>query len=134
MSLSRAYTWFASGVLLLQGVSTLAALQLPAFDRAVPILLRETQMVASHSILHIASGVIGFVVLRFAGASGTRIFALGFGVFYLGLATIGAAAGWPALLDLKPFDHPFHAVLGALGVAAATAEYAIGRTPQRSEK
>jgi hypothetical protein len=117
--LTRLYTWIASVGLLAQGASTLAALWVPAFDRAVPALLLETQMVANHSLLHIATGLLGFATLAFGGSTGPRRFAIGFGLFYVALALAGERSGQPLCLGLKPFDHPFHAVLGGFGLLAA---------------
>jgi hypothetical protein len=121
LSPTRAYTWVASVGLFLQGGSTLAANLIPAFDRAFPILLHETQMIPSHSLLHTASGLIGFVAL-YAGGNGPRRFALWFGLFYVALAIVGAASGWPMGIGLKPFDHYFHAVLGGFGLVAVVVE------------
>ena len=95
---TRAYTWIASSGLFLQGIITLIALLVPAVDRAVPFLLAETHMVPAHSVLHIVSGLIGFALLRFGGSRGSRIFALGFGLFYVGLGVSGALTGEPVLL------------------------------------
>lgn len=118
INLSRAYTWVASIGLFLQGASTLVALLVPAVDRAIPALLQETRMIPSHSMLHIASGLIGFATLRFGGTLGPRRFALGFGLFYVALAIAGAFSGHPMGIGLQPFDHSFHAVLGGAGLLA----------------
>jgi hypothetical protein len=134
ISPTRAYTWVASLGLFLQGTVTLAALLVPAVDGAMPVILGETQMVASHSLLHIVSALIGFAVLRVGGPPGTRRFALGFGLFYVGLGIAGAFTGQPLLLSLKPFDHPFHIVLGGLGLLAVTAEIAMPRAASRNNK
>jgi hypothetical protein len=132
MTLTRAYTWIASIGLFLQGVSTLMALLVPAVDRAVPGLLHQTQMVPIHSLLHIASGVLGFAVLAFGGTVGSRRFALWFGLFYTALGTAGALTGIQFGLGLKPFDHPFHLVLGAVGLLAVAIEIIRARTVARS--
>lgn len=129
---TRVYTWIASLGLFIQGTSTLMALLIPAVDRAVPALLRETQMIPIHSLLHMASGLIGFGALGLSGAAGPRWFALGFGLFYVGLAIAGGVSGQPLCLGLKPFDHSFHAVLGGFGLLAAAAEYVLGHAPSRS--
>ena len=124
-TLSRVYTWVASLGLLAQGSSTLAALLVPAIDRAMPALLQQTQMVVAHSLLHIATGLLGLAALargRVSGSGGTtwpRRFALGFGLFYLFLGVAGERSGLQLCLSLKPFDHPFHAVLGGIGLLAA---------------
>jgi hypothetical protein len=126
MSLTRLYTWIASVILFLQGASTLTALMVPAFDRAFPALLQNTQMVPVHSALHIASALIGFVALRY-GPAGTRAFAIGFGLFYAGLGVLGYGSGHGMGLELKPFDHPFHIVLGGAGLVAAAIEMVRAR-------
>jgi hypothetical protein len=132
MSLTRAYTWVASVGLFLQGASTLIALLVPAVDRAIPFLLHETQMIPSHSALHIASGVIGFLVLAFGGAVGASRFSLWFGLFYAALGAGGALTGQRFGLGLKPFDHPFHLVLGGVGLLAVAIESIRARTAARS--
>ena len=124
---TRAYTWIASTGLFLQGTITLIARLVPAVDRAVPFLLAETHMVPAHSVLHIVSGLIGFALLRFGGSWGSRIFALGFGLFYAGLGVSGALTGEPVLLHLIPFDHPFHVVVGGAGLLAVAVEWAMTR-------
>ncbi|MBI5717454.1 MAG: hypothetical protein HZC37_07185 [Burkholderiales bacterium] len=119
---TRVYTWVASLGLLAQGAATLAALLVPAIDRAMPALLQETQMVASHSLLHIGTGMLGLAALAWRGRGGTdwpRRFAIGFGLFYVVLAVAGERSGAPLCLGLKPFDHSVHAVLGGIGLLAA---------------
>jgi hypothetical protein len=133
MSPTRLYTLIASLGLVLQGTSTLIAKLVPAVDRAIPFLLEQTKMVPIHSTLHIVSGLIGFAALRFGGAAGAWWFALGFGLFYVGLAIAGWVSGHPIGLGLQPFDHSFHAALGGLGLAAVLVEairpgLASGRT------
>ena len=102
-----------------QGGSTLAALLVPAVDRAVPALLQETQMVTSHSLLHIVTGLLGLATLAFGGTAWPRRFAIGFGLFYVALGIAGERSGQPLGLGLKAFDHSFHAVLGGFGLLAA---------------
>lgn len=112
---TRTYTIFAAGLLGLQGTSTLAALTFPAVDRALPALLDVTRMVEEHSTLHIVSAIVAVGAL----ASGrTREFALGFGLFYSLLGVSGWLADAKFFLDPQPFDHPFHLVLGSLGIIA----------------
>jgi hypothetical protein len=130
MNLTRAYTWIASIGLFLQGTSTLSAQFVPALDHAIPWLLHETRMVPSHSLLHIASAIIGFAVL-WVGASGTRFFALWFGLFYFALGAAGAFSDLELGLGLQPFDHPFHLVLGGLGLLAVAVESGRGRARAR---
>jgi hypothetical protein len=115
---ARWYAWFCGVFLLLQGASTLAARLSPGFDHAFPMLLRATQMVPVHSVLHIATGLLAFAVVSL-GAPSTWWFATLFGTFYAGLGLAGIATGHALGLGLKPFDHPFHIVLGLLGIAAA---------------
>lgn len=118
-SLTRVYTGVAGIGLLAQGSSTLAALLVPAIDRAMPALLQQTQMVVSHSLLHIATGILGLVALAIGGTAWPRRFAIGFGLFYMALAVVGELSGQPLCLGLKTFDHPFHAALGGIGLLAA---------------
>jgi hypothetical protein len=40
------------------------------------------------------------------------------GFFYTGLAFVGMSTGHPAMLGMQPFDHPFHFLLGGLGLLA----------------
>lgn len=61
--MTRLYTLLATVVLGLQGVSTLAAMTVPAFDAAVPLLLEQTQMTAQNSVLHILTAAPGVVAL-----------------------------------------------------------------------
>lgn len=136
---ARFFGWFCALFLLLQGVSTLAARLVPAVDRAFPLLLATTRMVPKHSLLHIATAVLAFGALAL-GVRATWWFAALFGTFYAALGAIGAlgASGIPdggaeelcgvtAGLGLQTFDHPFHVLLGLLGMAAAW------RTPRRIE-
>jgi hypothetical protein len=128
---TRLYTWIASVGLFLQGASTLTALLVPAVDRAMPGLLEQTQMISTHSILHILSGLLGFAALR-AGSLGTRSFAFGFGLFYIGLGTAGSGGTHQFGLGLKPFDHSFHTILGAFGLLAVAVELIWARLATRS--
>lgn len=129
---SRIYTWIASIGLFVQGASTLAANLIPAIDQAMPMLLRETRMIPSHSILHMVSGLIGFALLRAGGVTGTWFFALGFGFFYVALAIVGSVSGLQCGIGLQPFDHSFHAVLGGFGLLAAAVESLRLRATSRS--
>lgn len=125
--MTHAYAWFAGVFLVLQGTLTLAARLVPALDAAFPALLEQTQMVPAHSLLHIATALIAFALLRWGGPRGIALFALGFGAFYIGLAVAGIASGQGLCLGLQPFDHPFHILLGGLGVAAAGVDRYRGR-------
>jgi hypothetical protein len=115
---TRLYTAISGIFLLLQGSSTLAFRLVPALDRAFPPLLATTMMVPPHSILHILTGLLALAVLRWSGQQGANWFALGFGLFYIGLATFGTLTHQPTLFHLQPFDHPFHFLLGGLGLLA----------------
>lgn len=140
---ARTYAWFCALFLLLQGASTLAARLVPAVDRAFPLLLATTRMVPRHSLLHIATALLAFGALAW-GARGAWWFAALFGTFYAALGAGGAigaigASGLPgggraeelcgvtAALGLQAFDHPFHILLGLLGILAAW------QTPRRVE-
>jgi hypothetical protein len=118
-SFARLFTWVASLGLVAQGSSTLTALLVPAVDRAMPALLQQTQMEVPHSLLHIASGLLGLATLAVGGTVWPRRFAIGFGLFYVALAIAGERSGQPLCLGLKPFDHSFHAVLGSVALLAA---------------
>jgi predicted Kef-type K+ transport protein len=112
------YALFCGVFLLVQGTSTLAARLVPAIDRAIPALLATTQMVPTHSLLHIVTALAAFATIA-AGARAMFGFALAFGAFYVGLALAGIASGHRLGLGLQPFDHPFHLLLGGLGLLAA---------------
>jgi len=115
---ARWYAWFCGVFLILQGSSTLAARLYPQVDQAFPFLLRTTRMMPMHSVLHIATGLLAlFVIAR--SATATWWFAVLFGAFYAGLGLLGIASGLSLGLGLQPFDHPFHIVLGLLGIVAA---------------
>jgi hypothetical protein len=115
---TRWYAWFSGIFLILQGVTTLMARLLPPVDRAFPQLLRATQMVPAHSLLHIVTALLAFGALA-RGATATWWFAAAFGSFYTGLGIWGAATGHSVGLGLQSFDHPFHILLGLLGLGAA---------------
>jgi hypothetical protein len=119
---SRVYTMLAGGFLLLQGSSTLAFRLFPSLDQTFPPLLAITQMIPSHSILHIVSGLLAGGVLLVPRWSGAYWFALGFGLFYFSLGVIGLLTGHPTYLGLQMFDHPFHILLGGLGLVAVRAD------------
>jgi hypothetical protein len=128
---TRAYAWFAGVFLLLQGASTLAMRLVPELDRAFPALLHHTRMVPSHSLLHIATALIAFAALRWGGRRGVARFAWGFGTFYIALALAGMASGSPLGLGLQAFDHPFHVLLGGLGLAAVWLQHRRERAVRR---
>jgi hypothetical protein len=116
---TRFYTAFSGVFLLLQGTSTLAFRLFPDVDRAFPALLSITQMVPAHSTLHIVTGLVALAVLFRGGERGTFWFAAGFGAFYTGLALFGMITHQSTVLQLQPFDHPFHLFLGLWGLLAA---------------
>lgn len=116
---TRLYTAFAGVFLLVQGVSTLAFRVWPPLDRAFPALLATTRMMPPHSILHIVTGILALIVLLRGGRRGWLWFAAGFGMYYVGLAIFGVTTGWATIFVLQPFDHPFHLLLGGLGLGAA---------------
>jgi hypothetical protein len=71
-----------------------------------------------HHLIHLVSG-IGLVAL--AGRSElARAGAIGFGVFYAGIAVIGIVDGEDVLglIAADPADKTFHALLGAASLAA----------------
>ena len=125
---ARLYTTLAGVFLLLQGVSTLIFRLVPSLDEAFPMLLSTTHMMPAHSILHICSGLLAVALLWWGGERGVLIFAAGFGAFYVSLALYGWLAGDPTLFHLQPFDHPFHLVLGLIGLVA------VWLTVQRSRR
>lgn len=127
---TRLYTIFIGAVLTLQGVSTLLFRLIPPLDRAFPLLLELTRMIPTHSILHIVTGLVGLWAYFRGGPRASFWFAVGFGVFYCGLAAVGMVTGHHLGLGLHPFDHPFHFLIGGLGLIAVAIEcVAARRTP-----
>jgi len=116
---ARLYTAVSGIFLLLQGTSTLAFRLYPPLDHAFPALLAITQMIPIHSMLHIVTGILAVVILLRGGERGAFWFALGFGLFYLGLGLAGVLSGHPMGLGLQSFDHPIHLALGVAGIFAA---------------
>jgi hypothetical protein len=117
------YTLASGGFLLLQGTSTLLFRLVPALDAAFPALLATTHMIPVHSTLHIVTGLLALAAMFWGGASGAWWFALGFGIFYTLLGTIGVITGVQFGLGLQPFDHPFHLLAGLPGLIAAAIGY-----------
>ena len=115
---TRLYTAVICIFLLLQGTSTLVFRLIPALDHAFPPLLAITRMIPPHSILHILTGILALVVLFRGGERGAFWFAAGFGIFYVGLASFGMITMQPTVFGLQPFDHPFHYLVGGLGLVA----------------
>jgi Domain of unknown function (DUF4383) len=83
-----------------------------------------------HNLVHIASGVVGLVVLGSYG--GARLYALGLGMVYLIVAAGGFIAGnGDELFNLVPVnteDNFLHLLIGIAGVGAGLATPA--REPQ----
>ncbi len=120
---AESFAWFSALFLFLQGTSTLAARLVPAIDRAIPWLLEATAMRPTHSWLHIGTALLAAFALA-AGPRAAWIFAGLFGAFYLMLGLTGylgpeEVCGLSRRLELQPFDHPFHILLGSLGLVAA---------------
>lgn len=113
---TRIYTGFTGIFLLLQGTSTLAFRLYPSLDEAFPQLLGVTQMIPPHSVLHILTALTALVLLFWGAENGTFWFAVGFGLFYTGLALFGYITHRPTVFGLQPFDHPFHLFLGLCGL------------------
>jgi len=114
----------ASGIfLLLQGISTLMFRLYPPLDQAFPALLATTHMIPIHSTLHIVTGILAVVILYRDKEREAFWFALGFGLFYLGLGLTGLISGHQMGLGLQPFDHPIHLALGLVGLFAAGVSY-----------
>ncbi|HYN87159.1 MAG TPA: hypothetical protein VER55_01455 [Ardenticatenaceae bacterium] len=117
------YTIAASTLALLEGVATLLFRIVPALDQRFPALLGSTQKIPTHSLLHVAIGVTGFMFLLRGGRRGSLLFATGLGSFYLALAFAGALGGYRLGIGLQPFDHTFHLIYGTLGLLAAGLTY-----------
>ena len=132
ISPARLYTAFSGIFLLLQGTSTLAFRLFPSLDEAFPALLSITRMIPPHSLLHILTGIAALVVLFRSEGRGPFWFATGFGLFYTGLAFFGMITHHPTILGLQPFDHPFHFVLGLLGLLAAGLEVYRSQTRKKA--
>jgi Domain of unknown function (DUF4383) len=113
---TRLYTAIVGVFLLLQGTSTLAFRLTPTLDAAFPQLLATTRMMPLHSGLHIVTGLLALVALSRWTPLGPRGFTLGFGLFYTGLALVGFVTQKATIFELQPFDHPFHLVVGLVGL------------------
>ena len=68
-----------------------------------------------------------FLILQGTSTLAFRLY----GLFYIGLAMLGIITGSMLGLGLQPFDHPFHILLGGMGIAAAWFERRRGRTNRR---
>ncbi len=112
MSRGRTYAqWFClvgGAVLLIRGVVGYAVLD-SSFD---------TPGEGWHHLIHLVSGVVLLALARQAGVA--RAAAIGFGVFYTGLAVIGIADGEEVLglIEADAADKLFHTVLGLASLAA----------------
>ncbi|MBL8098105.1 MAG: DUF4383 domain-containing protein [Anaerolineales bacterium] len=115
---TRFYTSLVGIFLLLQGVSTLLFRLIPSLNEAFPQLLAITQMVPIHSTLHIVTGLIALWILFKGGEVGALWFTIGFAIFYTGLALYGFITHSATIFHLQPFDHPFHLLIGVLGMIA----------------
>lgn len=74
-----------------------------------------------HNLVHLASGAIGLAVM--GSASGSRAYALGFGVVY-GIVTLWGLIAGDNVLGLIPVnfaDHLLHLGIAALGIGAGLA-------------
>ena len=106
MAAQRTYAqWFCligGAVLLLRGVVGYAFLD-SSFD---------TPGEGWHHLIHLVSGIVLIALGREAGLA--RAAAIGFGVFYTGLAVIGIADGEEVLglIEADAADKLFHTVLG----------------------
>ncbi len=73
----------------------------------------------AHNALHLIWGLAGLVAASGGWArAGARWFAVTFGLFYLGLGTLGWF--WPNPLGILPLaagDHVFHLIVGAVTLA-----------------
>ena len=130
---TRLYTLFIGVVLVLQGVTTLLFRLYPPLDQAFPLLLELTRMIPTHSLLHIATGVVAFWFYYWGGSRGPFRFALYFGLFYCALAGVGVVTGHHLGLGLHPFDHPFHLLIGGLGLLAVAIEIFRARAARPQE-
>ena len=83
---------------------------------------------AWHNIVHILTGALGLLVAGYAA----REYAMGLGIVYLIVAVwgfvIGSGESILGFIPVNTEDNVLHAILGALGVAAALA------TPRDAER
>jgi Domain of unknown function (DUF4383) len=76
-----------------------------------------------HNVVHIASGAVGLLVARSYG--GSRVYAIGLGAVYLGVALLGFIAGdGDEILNLIPVntsDNFLHLLIGLAGIGGGLA-------------
>lgn len=102
-----------------QGLLSFAFYFFPSLDQAIPFLQAIPHMIPIHSTLHLGTALLALVIFYRGGERGAFSFAFGFGLFYIGLGYTGMITGQQFGLGLKPFDHPFHIFIGALGLLGA---------------
>jgi hypothetical protein len=127
---ARTYAqWFCllgGAVLLLRGIVGFVALD-TSFD---------TPGEGWHHLIHLVSGVLLIALSR--GADVARASAIGFGIFYTGLAVIGIADGNDVvgLIEADAADKAFHTVLGlaSLGSGLASPPARSGDTRGRQSE
>lgn len=86
--------------------------------------LLGAHLTPAHNVVHLVSGIVA-LYFGFAGTlSGAKLFALTFGVVYLGLGVLGFAMGTGAErmwmvgpLELGQVDHGIHVLLGVVFLA-----------------
>jgi hypothetical protein len=79
----------------------------------VPEPLSLMSGAAPYNLFHLAFGVLGLALVRFAPPRGPALFNLGFGLFDLWQAVAGVAGWFPAqLFELRPADHVVHVAFG----------------------
>lgn len=78
-----------------------------------------------HSVIHVASGVIGLAAATVGGGSKSRLFAQVFGVVYTIVAVAGFA-GIGAIVNLLALDTMYNVVHIAVGVLGLVAGFAGG--------
>jgi hypothetical protein len=108
---AQLFCLIGGAVLLIRGVVGFVALD-TSFD---------TPGEGWHHLIHLASGIVLIALARGAGLA--RSAAIGFGVFYTGLAVIGIADGEEVLglIEADTADKTFHTVLGLASLGAGLA-------------
>jgi len=116
---ARLYTALYGIFGVIQATISLARSFYPALDQAFPALLVIPHMIPIHSTLHLVTSILALVIFYRGGERSAFQFAFGFGLFYVTLGLAGMLSGHQFGLGLQPFDHPFHILIGALGLLAA---------------